>query len=476
MNNENKQGTTQTGEMEPAMNRRDFLKKCAAAAAGSSVLSNRVLQVTVSGKHPNVLFVLADQWRNCSFSHGAYHDELVQTPDFDRLAKEAVRWSRCYSAHPLCTPNRSAIITGRFPHQTGMIQNNLMLPPGERCLAEVFRQAGYKTHYIGKWHMDGEQKPGFVPPGWRRRGFTTFEGFNRGHFYYKSPTFTNDGVPMATNGQYTTGQYEPTFQTDLAIDFIKEKKNHPFFCYLSWGPPHTPYNPPDNFDIYKSEDVVLRPNVVGGNRSSLAKYFGLCTSLDHEFGRLMKTLENLGLEDNTLVVFTADHGDCIQSHGIAHKNHPEEESCHIPLIMRLPGRLKNGRVVDNLISSIDLMPTILSICGLQVPKTCTGKDKSAAALLRQSLADESIYAEKAGEWRAVIMGPNKLVVESIDGVQTTVRLFDLANDPYEMNNLVNQPKYAQLQARLLAELNAWKQKTDDPFPATPPTARKMYDV
>jgi len=153
--------------------------------------------------------------------------------------------------------------------------------------------------------------------------------------------------------------------------------------------------------------------------------------------------------------------------------------------MRLPSRLKTGQVVDNLISSIDLMPTILSICDLEVPESCTGKDKSAAALARpprlpaegqERGQDESIYAEKSGDWRAVIMGQHKFVVESINGVQTATKLFDLANDPYEMNNLVNQPKYDDLQATLLAELNAWKQKTDDPFPATPASAEKMYDV
>jgi arylsulfatase A-like enzyme len=458
------------------MNRREFLKKCGALAAGGPMLSNRALEAGITANGPNVLFVLADQWRNCAFSHGTHHDQLVQTPNLDKLAEQGVRWSRCYSAHPLCTPNRSAIITGRFPHETGMIQNNLMLPPTERCIAQVFGEAGYKTHYIGKWHMDGEAKPGFVPQNWRRRGFATFEGFNRGHFYYDSPTFTDDGVKMSATGQYRPGQYEPTLQTDLAIDFITQNKDHPFFCYLSWGPPHTPYRPPDGFDIYNPDDVVFRPNVVDGNRNSLAAYFGLCTSLDHEFGRLMETLKQLRLEANTLVVFTTDHGDCIQSHGIAHKNHPEEESCHIPLIMRLPGRLKNGQEVGNLISSIDMMPTILSLCGLPVPRTCTGKDKSAAALVRHSLADESIYAEKAGDWRAVIMGQYKFVAESIDGVQTATKLFDLANDPYEMNNLVDLRKYAGLQATLLAELNTWKENTDDPFPATPPKAEKMYDA
>ncbi len=457
------------------MNRRDFLKKSAALATGGFVLSNRTLQVGVGVRQPNVLFVLADQWRDCSFSHGDNRDALVQTPNLDRLTERGVRWSRCYSAHPLCTPNRSAIITGRLPHETGMIHNNLMLPPTERCIAHTFAQAGYRTHYIGKWHMDGEAKPGFVPPGWRRRGFETFEGFNRGHFYYDSPTFTNDGVPMSTAGRYTPGRYEPAFQTDLAIDFLRQNKNNPFFCFLSWGPPHTPYNPPAEFDTYEPGDVQFRPNVVNGNRTSLAKYFGLCTSLDHEFGRLAATLKELGLDDNTLVVFTSDHGDGHQSHGIAHKNEPEEESCHVPLIMRLPGVLRSGAVVDNLISSIDLMPTILSICGLKNPGTCTGKDKAAAAKSSKTHSNESIYAQKAGDWRSVIMGPHKLVAEPIDGVQTPIKLFNLADDPYEMNNLANRAEHAALQAELVAEINSWKQKTDDPFPATPTPAEKMYD-
>jgi arylsulfatase A-like enzyme len=190
----------------------------------------------------------------------------------------------------------------------------------------------------------------------------------------------------------------------------------------------------------------------------------------------MMMLKELKLEDNTLVVFTADHGDCIQSHGIAHKNHPEEESSHIPLIMRLPGRLKQGKNVDNLISSIDLMPTILSMCELPVPRTCTGKDKSTAALVRQSLPDESIYVEKAGDWRAVIKDQHKFVVESINGIQKATKLFNLANDPYEMNNLVDLPKWTDLQSSLLMELNKWKQKTHDPFPSTHHKAEKIYHI
>ncbi|MCK5172011.1 MAG: sulfatase-like hydrolase/transferase [Planctomycetes bacterium] len=454
------------------MNRREFLRQCSVAmGAGGLLLSNRGLDVSIRVRYTNVLFVLADQWRDCAFSHGANHDEVVQTPNLDQLATEGVRWSRCYAAHPVCTPNRTSIITGRWPHQTGMITNDLMIPPTERCMAEVFYEGGYRTHYIGKWHVDGEAKPGFVPKGWRRRGFTTFEGFNRGHFYYDTPTFSNDGKPIGT-----PGDYEPTFQTDLAIDFMTENKDKPFFCYVSWGPPHTPYTPPDEFDIYDPAEIVPRPNMVGYNSDKLAKYFGLCTSLDYEFGRLMTALNALGLDENTLVVFSADHGDCIGSHGIDHKGHPEEESCHIPLIMRWPGRLKDGNRVDNLISSADLMPTLLSMCGLEVPKTCSGKDKSAAAMARGRLADESIYSEVGANWRMVVMGPHKLVVENNGGEQVATKLFNLSNDPYELANLIDEPEHAATQAELLAEIDIWKQKTGDVFPDPPFKAEKMYDV
>ncbi|MGH7202731.1 MAG: sulfatase-like hydrolase/transferase [Planctomycetaceae bacterium] len=126
-----------------------------------------------------------------AFGHGG--DPVIETPHFDRFAKQGARFTRAYAANPVCTPNRSCLLTGRYAHQHGMIQNNLMLPPGERCLAESFRAAGYATEYIGKWHIDGEDKPGYVPRGWRRRGFETFKGFNRGHWYPTGARYFTDG-------------------------------------------------------------------------------------------------------------------------------------------------------------------------------------------------------------------------------------------------------------------------------------------
>ncbi len=454
------------------MDRRTFIKGAAAAGLTLSRATG-MAEEKPAKRPPNLLFILADQWRFSAFGHGS--DPLVRTPHFDRLASQGARWQRCYTANPLCTPNRSAIITGRFPHQTGMIQNSLMLPPGERCMGQVLREAGYATHYIGKWHMDGEDKPGFVPGGWRRRGFDGFEGFNRGHAYYKSPTFSSDGKPLRAKG------YEPTFQTDLAVRFMEAHRERPFYCYLSWGPPHMPYTPPPGFRRHDPQRLQWRPNVPPKmradrkTRTQLAGYYGLCESLDHELGRLLRALDELKLADNTLVVFTSDHGDMHGSHGKRYKGQPEEESLHVPLFMRLPRAIKPGQTPDTLISSIDLMPTLLSACGLKPPATCTGRDLSAAVLGGRAPAVASVYAEGRMQgdkaWRTVVTPQHKLAI-NIAGKVT--HLFGLTNDPYEMKNLANEKSQAALQTHLLGELKRWAKETGDPFPKTPAAAKKMY--
>jgi arylsulfatase A-like enzyme len=452
--------------------RRLFLKSAAAGAAALSLMDIPMF-ADETKKKPNVLFILADQWRFSAFGHET--DTQVRTPHFDAFVKQGVRWTRTYSANPLCTPNRAAIITGRFPHQTGMISNDFMLPPKEKCIAQVFRDAGYATHYIGKWHMDGKAKPGFVPKGWRRRGFTTFEGFNRGHNYYKTHQMTDEGKPVAYKG------YEPVLQTDLAIEFMKKNKNNPFFCFLSWGPPHTPYKPPKGFRKYNPKNITFRPNVSDNPKKRkqwaqwLAGYYGLCESLDHEFSRLMKSLDDLGLSGNTLVVFTSDHGDQIGCHGNDHKGDPEEESLHIPLFMRLPGVTRPGQEIGIPASSVDLMPTILSLCELGVPDACAGTDLSGA-LSGKPPKVKSVYAEGKmggpGKWRAVVTSQYKLA--HYPGSTKDSFLYDLKKDPYELQNLIKDPAYASVKNDLTKELALWAKKTVDPFPQNPQKAKYMY--
>jgi len=459
------------------MQRRTFLQSAGAMAAGSTLAGlNRTAGAADADRPPNLLFVLADQWRFSAFSHET--DPTIRTPNFDRFVDQGARWTRTYAANPVCTPNRSCILTGRYAHQHGMITNNLMIPPSERCIAESFADAGYATHYIGKWHMDGEPKPGFVPPGWRRRGFETFEGFNRGHSYYETGTFSNEGVPTPYEG------FEPTYQTDLAIYYMKAHREDPFFCYLSWGPPHTPYNPPPGFEHYGSEPLEFRPNVPDDLRANpsvrkqLAGYYGLCEALDHEMGRIMAALDENGLADNTLVVFTSDHGDMHHSHRLIHKGHPEDESLHVPLFMRMPGTIRAGQKIDTLACSIDLMPTMTRLCGLDAPTTCTGRDLSAAVDGGTAPDVESVYSEgrmqilaPKGAWRSLVTPTHKLAI-NIEGKVT--HLFDLEKDPYEMNNLSGERTHSAVEKELLAEMRRWAKETGDPYPAKVPAAKKMY--
>ena len=457
--------------------RRSFL-----AGMGALVLPWTVAPVRAARKktRPNVLFVLTDQWRSCSFSLGEVHDDVVQTPNLDSFANEGLRWRKAYATMPLCTPERSTLMTGRYPHQTGMMKNDLMLPPGNRCLAETFAEAGYATHYIGKTHFDGQEQPGFVPHGWRRRGFTSYQGFNRNHVYMPTTesavrTFDDDGRQMVE----AVNRYEPEFQTELAMKFIEKNKTRPWFCYLSWGPPHSPYGAvPSKYKTFAVTRDDLRPNVpdTASPQGALADYFAQCNALDDNFGQLMQFLRDQGLEENTLVVFTSDHGDMHRSHDLTYKSKPEEESAHIPLFMRLPGSVAAAQVSDTLINGVDMMPTLLGLCGLPIPKSCTGVDKSKAARGLPMPEVDSIYCEHGESWRMVRSDQYKLVMRDQSSmlIENVSDLFDMDADPYELNNLKDNPAHATIKQELFDRMVQWIAETGDYWPAVTPQAKTMY--
>jgi arylsulfatase A-like enzyme len=478
-------------------NRRQFLQTTTAAAAAST-LTTSIGDAAAPAKPPNVLFVLTDQWRASAMGIGS--DEVVRTPNIDKLARQGTQFTRAYAANPVCTPNRSCILTGRHSHQHGMIGNDLCLPPVEICWPELFQTAGYKTHYVGKWHIDGVDKPGFVPPGWRRRGFGSFEGFNRGHIYHRHWGFDNEGGALEKKWKCEDRPYyEPTLQTDLAIDFMEHNKTNPFCCYLSWGPPHTPFNPPGNYDLYSPDQIKLRSNVPAEHRAAARKqltgYYGLCESLDHELGRLTQYLDKSGLTQNTLVIFTSDHGELCGSHGKYRKGEPEDESLNVPLVMRMPGTINPSKVNSVLFNSVDLMPTMTSLCGLEDPTTCTGQNLVGAFTdSGKSPTVDSTYCQgkvnasqgsggaaakkkKKGQavvntWRTVVTQQYKLTLRGDrDKVE---HIFDLKNDPFETENLATQPSTVKIRRELLTELYDWAKRTKDPFPKQPKSAAKMY--
>ncbi len=436
------------------MNRRDFLRR----AAASSLACSHTAGAQQSRK-PNLLFILADQWRPQTLPSSG--DPDLEAPHLKRLAREGAHFSRVYATNPVCSPSRASVLTGRYPHACGMPRNNLLLPLEERTMAEALRQAGYATGYIGKWHLDGEDRPGFVPPGPRRRGFDYWAAFNRGHSYFSSTYYRDADTPIRAEG------FEPDYQTDLAIRFIEENRSRPFYLFLSWGPPHTPRRPPPKYEkFYDPRRFHLRSNVpesyAGQARAGLAGYYGLCTALDENLGRILAAVDRAGLADDTLVAFTADHGDMVGSHGLEYKGVPFEESARIPLLMRYPRRVEAGRVDQTLVSNADYMPTLLAACGAAIPAGVQGRDLSRQLLDGAGGGPESVFSYgrlgTAGEWRMIVRGLDKLVVGR--DMQPT-HLYNLGHDPNEMNNLVSDTGRARSRDELRALLMDWMRRLGD---------------
>lgn len=439
---------------------------------------------------PNILLIMADQWRGAALSFGPDHDLDVRTPHLDSLASQGIRFDRCYATYPLCTPNRAVLITGRYPTQTGMMDNDLMLPPDIPCLADVFKDASYATYYCGKYHIDGTASPGYVPKSpndWRRRGYTTFEGFNRGHDYFENSEIFNDNgqvIPVPTNNpagnfdEKYLANYEPHREADLASAFIRANAARPWFVHLSWGAPHSPYSPPAVFNTYTAASLTARPNnPTRQAMSSLAGYYGAIEALDYEVGRLTQLIEDLGLSSRTLIIFTSDHGDMLGSHGLSTKNKPEDESLRVPLLMRWAGKIPAGTTNDFLISTMDLMPTILKLAGLEIPAGTTGRDKSGIAL-GGTLAETPVFGISSVGWRSVVKRKDgklyKLVMENVPPFQTT-KFWNLTDDPYELTNQVGVAGMALTQAELEQEILSWQGQVGDTWPAqSPATAQTSY--
>lgn len=387
---------------------------------------------------PNVLFILSDQMR--AEAMGCMGNDQVQTPTLDRMADDGVLCTRNYSPDPVCTPARASIMTGQYPHVHGNINNRFRLPTRTTTMGNVLNDAGYETGYVGKWHLDGTAKPGNVPPGERRQGFEYWKGFNRGHAHLKGhPHFDRDGTVDWEEG------YQPAVQTDLAIDFIDEHADgeNPFFCFLSWGPPHLPYEAPDRYEaMYDSEEFDLRPNVpehmAAQARRDLVPYYGMITSLDDQLDRLFAALEERGIAEETLVVFTSDHGELIGSQGEYYKGYPWEESVHVPLIWRYPEGLPEGETRSELVSLIDLMPTILSLSGAEIPDGVQGEDVTGVLRDGETTDRDGIYIEHAmgrdSEWRAMRTDEHTLVV---DRDCDPKYFFNTEDDPYQQHNLVD---------------------------------------
>lgn len=420
---------------------------------------------------PNVLFLLADQWRAQALGYAG--DANVRTPQLDRLRCVSACFVSAVSSVPVCSPARASLLTGQRALTHGVFLNDVTLSDKAVTIAEVLRDAGYDTAYVGKWHLDGHGRSNFIPRE-RRQGFDYWKVLECTHDYNRSFFFADGPEKRQWEG------YDAIAQTRDVDQYLRgrAKSARPFFLMLSWGPPHDPYaTAPQKYrDLYRPEDFELRPNVPESMqaqaRQMLAGYYAHCTALDDCVGKLWETLKETGLERNTILVFSSDHGDLLGSHGGRNKQQPYDESIRVPLLVHWPAGLGDqARQLDAVITLQDLMPTLLGLCEVGIPKSVEGldyspylrggKDPSDGAALISCVGPFGQWTRKNGgrEYRG-IRTKRYTYVRDLSGPWL---LFDNQADPYQTENLAGRPENAKLQADLEAVLRRKLQEASDEF-------------
>ena len=446
------------------MERRSVLKGMGGTMAAVG-LNPKMALADVGGQRPlNVVFIIVDEWRAQAL--GCMGNSEIQTPNLDKLASEGMLMRHTLANTPVCCPARSCMLTGNYVSKTGMVANDLRLRESEITMGDLFGKAGYKTGYVGKWHLDGGPRfPGYIPPGRRRHGFQHWAANECNHNYFYNWYFRDENVPIVTE------EYMPDVWTRLAVEFLYESQDRPFFLTLSIGAPHDPYVVPEKYlKMYDPDKLTMRPNWVEGvaqaGRDKVAAYYAACTAIDDQIGLLMKTLDELGLKDNTIVMFTSDHGNMLGSQGMILKRKPWEESIRVPGIIRCPKLIEAGQKSDALFCQVDYAPTLLSMCGLPVPSDMQGSDQSAVVTGKQAKGADAAYFQIFGPYlssklKAGWRGVRTERYMYARWKQGPWLLYDLKNDPYEMKNLVNDPAHASVMKDLDTKLQDWMAKIGD---------------
>ncbi len=417
---------------------------------------------------PNILFVFADQWRAAAMGYAG--NNQIRTPNLDRFAAENLNFTTAVSNCPVCTPYRATLMTGQYPLTHGAFVNDVPITSDAKYLAECFKEAEYDTGYIGKWHIDGHGRDAWIPSE-RRKGFEYWKVLECTHDYNNSLYYGDGPESQKWDG------YDAIAQTKDAQDYIEGHADceKPFFLMLSWGPPHAPYgSAPEQFrKLYNPDEIALRANVPRENREKarreIAGYYAHCTALDYCFGELVSTVDNAGITEDTIIVFTSDHGDMLGSHGQWKKQKPWDESILVPLLMRYPSEL--GREPQRITAPFNaphLMPTLLGLAGLDIPATVEGHDftpflkgnapaPETAALIEMPAAFGQFTQGR--EWRGLRTEEYTYVIDR----EGPWLLFNNSSDPYQLGNLPGNPEYADMIKNFDLELRARLKTRGDEF-------------
>ncbi|MCU6791070.1 sulfatase [Paenibacillus sp. WQ 127069] len=446
-------------------------------------------------KKPNVLWIFGDQLRAQAL--GLNKDPNVRTPEIDRLAQEGVHFNSAVAGTPWCTPFRGALLTGIYPHRSGIRGNHDGLPESIPTIAHSLKANGYRTCWIGKWHLAGRNQGNAesveepskdslrIIPNHRRGGFEDWFAYENNNKPFDCWVHTDR--EDSTTESFRVPGYETDGLTDLLINWIEKRTRtddeKPFFAALSVQPPHSPYEAPaEDLRRHPANSILFRPNVpdVGWVREQagreLSGYYAAVERLDWNLGRIREALDRLGIKEHTYIVFFSDHGDMHGSHGQFRKSCPWEEAIRIPFIIGGPDRLPGvSAVTDALINHVDIAPTTLGLCGIPTPGGMEGYDYSGIVTGRvhrkQQEAPDSAYL-------SLVVPSN--VRDGMDrpfrGIVTRDRwkyvvleqqpwlLFNLNDDPYEQVNLAHIRRYHHIREPLHQRLLQWAAHTEDAFP------------
>src|SRR5262245_57392989 len=473
-------------------------------------------------RKPNLVLFLPDQQRADTIA--CYGGVKVHAQNLNKLAAESVIFERTYVTHPVCTPSRSSLMTGTWPHINGCTRNSVPLDRRFGVFPELMADRDYRTGYIGKWHL-GEEGP-------TGRGFEEWISTDD-HGDYTNFLISNGVTPDKQDGRFSELAISdlplelsrPKFLERGACEFIEKHRRDPFILVVGFVEPHSPYNGPLNDEhllgqvdldatatLPESEEIPLRyrlmrewqqaeavldrerlPNQLFFGvtpeeyRSIKQRYLGLVTLVDQSIGAILTCLERWDLADNTIVVHTSDHGDSLGAHHLFGQETMFEEATRVPFLIRLPGQTR-AKTVRQTISHIDFVPTLLDLLGQPNHPQCAGKsllplinEEPVAAGLSPALPPQNVFLEWAPNRTKIRKGTRlarrRMVKRAIEESTRTIatpdgwklclrdrdlnELYNLNDDPYETRNLYSIRQYASVISSLTGEIQRWQESAND---------------
>ncbi len=400
---------------------------------------------------------------------------FLKTPHLDRMAKNGILFENAFVTTSLCSPSRASILTGQYAHLHGILDNATALPPTTRTFPVELQKAGYATAFIGKWHMGGssdEPQPGFDH-------WVSF----RGQGVYVNPTFNVDGNRMRREG------YVTDLITEYCVNWLKQQKDKPFLLYMAHKAVHAEFTPaPGHKDAFSDvkvphpasmadtpENYAGKPQWVRRQRHTwhgvdymyhdgtdfdrfVIDYNRTMLGVDDSVGTLLRTLEELGTLDSTLVIFTSDNGFLQGEHGLIDKRCMYEESIKVPMIVHCPEIVPGGRRSQRIVLNIDIAPTILDAAGVPIPEGVQGASFLPVARGNETAWRDAMLYEYFWE-RPFVSTPTVFGVRTerykycwYHGIFDLNELYDLKEDPHEMRNLIDDPRYFEVRQEMEREL------------------------